>query len=115
MQIHELPREQALPDKEKMGAIMRASEANDVPGLQRLINTSPASTEDFSYSLLCATKKGAVDTARYLLKLGTRYGGRFVIEAVNAGSIPMLELLREYGWQVNDDIGEYHATISALG
>jgi hypothetical protein len=113
MQIHELPREEALPNKETMGALTRASEANDVPELQIWINTSQASAQNLWYDLLCAARKGAVDTARYLLEMGTRYNDQIVIAAVEAGSISMLKLLREYGWQVNDNIGGQHA-VSAL-
>jgi hypothetical protein len=98
---------------QKNHELREASEANDVAGLQRLINHWQASTRDLSLPLEYATRKGTVDTARYLLELGVRYEGRLVKAAVDNSSIPMLELLRQYGWQVDENIGGQSA-VAAL-
>jgi len=113
MEIYGLPLEEALANIEKNHELQKASEANDATELQRLINLWQASATNLFQPLNYAAKKGSVDTARYLLELGVRYEGTLVTAAVDAGSIPMLELLREYGWQVDENIGGQSA-VTAL-
>jgi hypothetical protein len=110
MQSHNLEQASTIQTNNEF---QQASEANDVAELQRLTNLWQPSPKDLFQSLSRAATKGSVGTAQYLLELGVSYDGTLVKAAIDASSIPMLELLRQYGWQVNENIGGQSA-IAAL-
>jgi hypothetical protein len=56
---------------------------------------------DLTPGLAFAVKGNHLNMVRYLLERGVPVGGRAVQEALRAGSIPALEILREFGWEVN--------------
>lgn len=57
-------------------------------------------------ALVIAIKGNHLNMTRYLLERGVPVGGRAVQEALRACSIPALEMLREFGWEVNMKVDE---------
>ena len=93
--------------------LCEVSKGNDVAEVKRLIDLRQKSPEQLRSALTYAVANNAIDSAMYLLQLGVHYDGKMVIDAAKNGSVPMIELLRKHGWQIDDNIGGY-AAITAL-
>jgi len=89
-------------------AIANACDSNDTAQVAHLIETLDPPVGYLSSSLSTAISRNHLNMVRYLLERGTPIKGWPVISAVQAKSIPALEMLREFGWEVNmqleDDI-----------
>ena len=93
--------------------LCEVSKGNDITELKRLVDLWQKSPEQLGLALTYAVANNAIDSAGYLLQLGVHYNGKMVIDAAKNGSIPMLELLRKHGWQMDDNIGG-NSAITAL-
>jgi hypothetical protein len=90
-----------------------ASEEHHLAELTNSIDLGQKSSQQLTSALSHAVSSNAMDSAKDLLQTGVHHNGEMVIDAVKMGFVPMLELLRQYGWQIDDNIGGQTA-ITAL-
>lgn len=83
----------------QLSAIWQACDSTKIPALVELIDTLKPSLNDLKPGLWQAIKRGDLTLMRYLLDLGIPVGHSEIRAALEAQSIPALELLREYGWE----------------
>ena len=93
------PRRSLTPDQQR--ALTKACDSNDTAQVAYLIETLDPPVGYLSSSLSTAISRNHLNMVRYLLERGTPIKGWPVISAVQAKSIPALEMLREFGWEVN--------------
>jgi len=67
---------------------------------------------DLTTGLGWAIERNHFKMARYLLERGVPFDGLALRRALRAGSIPVLEMFREFGWDVNMKIE--HTTVTAI-
>jgi hypothetical protein len=98
-------RERLEPDK--LSALWRACDSTDTAPLAELIEALDPPVDDLRPGFWHAIENGNLIMMRYLLDKGLSVGGYEVQTAVQAKSIPALEMLMEYGWKdVNMNLGE---------
>lgn len=97
-------------EPDQLSTIWRACDSNDTTSLAHLIETLQPSLFDLGTGLLTAIKGNHVEMVRYLLEQGVSVDGNVVEMALRTGSIPILEMLREYGWEVNMKLGQFAIT-----
>lgn len=94
------PRERLEPDQ--FMALWQACDSDDTAPLEHLIKTLDATVDDLHTGLSVAIKHNHLNMVRHLLDRGVAVNGYIVREALHARSIPVLEMLREFGgWEVN--------------
>ena len=87
--------------------LWKACNSTDTVPLTELINDLDPPINDLRPGLWHAIQNGNLIMMRYLLDRGISIGGNEIMEALQAQSIPALEVLREYGWNdVNMNLGE---------
>jgi hypothetical protein len=89
-----------------MRALTKACDSNDTTHVAHLIETLDPPAIYLKSGLACAIRGNHLNMVRYLLERGAPVKGRPVKTAVRAKSIPALEMLREFGWEVNMQLEE---------
>lgn len=85
----------------QLRALTKACDSNNTTQVAHLIETLDPPASRLSAGLASAIRGNHLNMVRYLLERGAPVKGRPVIEAVQSKSIPALEMLREFGWEVN--------------
>ncbi|KAL9105203.1 MAG: hypothetical protein Q9227_009575 [Pyrenula ochraceoflavens] len=91
-----------------------ACASNDMAQAAVLIDTLHPSPHDLSQGLTCAAAKNQVAMARFLLERGASFDGYCIKEAARAGSITMLDLFSEFGWDMNSKLSGGGAVTALL-
>jgi ankyrin repeat protein len=86
---------------EQLSALWRACDSNNIAPLAQLIETLNPPADDLMPGLMVAIERGHLSMIRYLLERGMSITGSIVRVALEVRSIPVLEILREFGWDVN--------------
>lgn len=97
---HQHPQPRHL-EPEQLSALWQACCSNDTAPLAHLIETLNPRAEDFAPGLWSAIQRNDLHMVRYLLERGAPVNESAVEQALQARSIPILEMLREFGW---DDV-----------
>jgi hypothetical protein len=103
-------RQQRHLEPDQLSTIWHACNSNDTTSLAHLIETLQPSVLDLGPGLVTAIKGNHLEMVRYLLEQGVSVDGNVVEIALRARSIPVLEILREYGWEVNMKLGQFATT-----
>jgi len=98
---HQQPQPRRRLEPEKLTALWEACESNDTAPLAHLIEALEPSAGDLKMGLVRAIKGNHLNMVRYLLERGVPVRGSVLEAALRARSIPVLEMLREFGW---DDV-----------
>ena len=98
---------------EQLSALWRACDSNDTAPLAQLIETLNPPADDLMPGLMVAIKRGYLSMVRYLLERGMSICGSVVMVALEARSIPVLEILREFGWDINMKLAKMEGTALA--
>lgn len=88
-------------ENEELSSLWHACATNDTSTLIGLIETLKPTLVDLLPGLVTAMSEGFLVMARYLLELGVEINSSIVNKALRVKSIPLLDLLREFGWDVN--------------
>jgi len=105
---HQQPRPRLEPDQ--LSALWQACDSKDTAPLAQLIEKLDPSAHDLRTGLTFAIERNHLNMVRYLLERGVPVDGYVVRVALQARSIPVLEMLREFGWDVNMKLGEIALT-----
>ena len=95
-------------------AITKACDSNDTAPLAHLVEALDPSAGYLTPGLVAAIKANHIDMVRYLLDLGAPAKGSAVQAALQAKSISILEMLREFGWDVNMRLADGGVALTAL-
>jgi len=86
----------------QLDALWKACDSDDTVALVRLVEMWQATPSDLARGIWRAIDHSHPNMVRYLLEQGVdRVDGYVIKRALKVGSIPVLEVLREHGW---DDI-----------
>lgn len=97
-------------EPDQLSTIWHACNSNDTTPLAHLIEALQPSVLDLRPGLACAIQGNHLEMVRYLLEQGVSVNENVVERALRAQSIPVLEILREYGWEVNMKLGQFATT-----
>jgi hypothetical protein len=96
---------------EAIHTIERASGSGDLETIVALVDELKLAPENLQHSLLLAVASEDIQIARYLLDKGASIDSGVVFAAAyKAKSIPVFELLVEYGWDINAPVKEKGST-----
>lgn len=98
---HQQPKPRDRLEPEQFMALWQACRSNDTAPLESLVETLNPPINEFLTGLCIAIRNKHLDMVRYILERGFPVKGDIVQEALRARSIPILEMLREFGW---DDV-----------
>lgn len=102
---HQHPQPRDL-EPEQLSALWQACCSDDTAPLAHLIETLNPRGEDLAPGLWSAIQHNNLNMVRYLLERGAAANESAVEKALDARSIPILEMLREFGWDdVNMKLG----------
>jgi hypothetical protein len=107
------PQPQDRLPPEQLSALWRACDSNDTAPLAQLIETLNPSANDLMPGLMVAIERGHLSMIRYLLERGLSIYRSVVMVALEARSIPVLEILREFGWDINTRLAKMEGTALA--
>lgn len=107
---YQQPQRRPRLEEEQLSALRNACGSDNTAPLERLIETLDPSANDLRPGLRVAIKHNHLNMVRYLLERGASADGSAVEEALKARSIPALEILREFGWEVNMKLGDVAMT-----
>jgi hypothetical protein len=103
---HQHPQSRPRLEPEQFTALWQACCSDDIAPLARLIETLNPPINEFWTGLCVAIHHNYLNMVRYLLERGVPVDGSVVEKALEARSIPILEMLREFGWDdVNMKLG----------
>jgi len=92
-------------EPDELCKIWFAAKSNDIGNLEEVIEKVNPPTWQLEISLMAALSvaagQGHLELSRYLLERGAKIDSYLVGEVLGVGSIPMTDLLREFGWDVN--------------
>lgn len=97
-------------EQEQLSALKNACDSDNTAPLERLIETLDPSVDNLKPGLWVAIKHNHLKMVRYLLERGVSVNEFAVKRAIQAKSIPALEILREFGWEVNMKLGDIAMT-----
>jgi hypothetical protein len=95
---------------DQLFVLWQACDSNDAAPLAQLIETKGLPTNGLIAGLVVAIGHGHLSMVRYLLERGISICGYIVQQALQARSIPVLEMWREYGRDVNMKLGIFEGT-----
>jgi hypothetical protein len=98
---HQQPQPRPRLKPEQFDALWDACDSNDIAPLEHLMEMLDPPVNELTRGVVTAVKGNHLNMVRYLLERGVPVKGWAVQEAIRAGSIPALEILREFGWEVN--------------
>jgi hypothetical protein len=107
------PHPELLPERlppEQLSALWHTCDSGNTAPLAKLIEALKPRAMDLTPGLWVAIKSGHTSMIRYLLERGISINGYTVRVALDAGSIPALEILREFGWDVNMRLAKMEGT-----
>jgi hypothetical protein len=107
---YQQPQQRPRLEPEQLSALRNACDSDNTTPLERLIETLDPSVNDLRPGLWVAIKHNHLNMVRYLLERGVSADGSAVKKAIEARSIPVLEILREFGWEVNMKLGDIAMT-----
>lgn len=96
-------------EPDQLSTLWHACNSNDTTSLAHLIEALDPTDIELNVGLFTAIEGKHLDMVRYLLERGASADGYAVETALRARSIPALDMLRKYGWDVNMKLSE-HAT-----
>ena len=100
---HQQPQPRPRLKPEQLNALWDACDSNDIAPLEQLglMEMLDPPIDELTPGLVIAVQGNHLNMVRYLLERGVPVVGRAVQKALRNGSIPALEILREFGWEVN--------------
>ncbi|KAL9616481.1 MAG: hypothetical protein Q9160_008649 [Pyrenula sp. 1 TL-2023] len=101
-------------DIDQLSMLWHACVTSDTTELARLIETLNPAIRDLQPGLADAVKGGLLERSRFLLERGVTLTSNMAWAALRQGSIPMLNLMREFGWDVNKRLDRVSAMPLAL-
>jgi hypothetical protein len=95
---HQQPRHRLPLEQEQLSALWEACDSNDTAPLAHLVEIWQATPNDLGQGFWAAIDHNHPNMVRYLLEHGVDHVDGFVVQrALKAGSISVLEVLREHG------------------
>lgn len=88
-------------DSDALKALDQACDCDDIAPLRELLNVYLPSTSALWTGLARAFQGGHLKMARFLLELGVPFSDSIIHAAMDARDFAALDLLREFGWDVN--------------
>jgi len=99
---HQQPQPRPPLEQAQLNALWKACDSDDTAALAHLVEMWQATPSDVAQGFWSAIDHSHPNMVRYLLEKGVDHVDGYIIErALKVGSIPVLEVLREHGW---DDI-----------
>jgi ankyrin repeat protein len=92
-------------EPDQLSALWQACDSHDTAPLAHLIETLDPPNIRLGTCLVVAVERNHLNIIRYLLERGVSITGLALHRALSAGSIPVLEMFREFGWDVNKQLG----------
>lgn len=102
---HQQPQRRPALEPDQLSALWQACDLNDTAPLAHLIETLDPPDNLLKTCLATAVDHNRLNIVRYLLERGVSIPGHAVHSALRVGSIPALEMFREFGWDVNTSLG----------
>ena len=106
---HQQPQPRSRLKREQLSELWKACDSEDTVPLTYLIEALDPHVDDLTRGLWVAIEHNRLKMVRHLLELGVPVDRFVVRRAVEAKSIPALEMLREFGW---DDVNMQLDTIA---